>query len=77
MAWLPFGLTKLLLDLNCRMIDQLPITSVTELWITINPENLNKDSYKITKCLFYQLKTRDLLSIDYILLHVLFSKEAY
>jgi len=31
MAWLPFGLIKLLLDLNCRMLDQLPITSVTEL----------------------------------------------
>ncbi len=29
MAWLPFGLTKLLLDLNCRMLDQLSPTPVT------------------------------------------------
>ncbi len=35
MAWLPFGLTKLLLDLNCTMLDQLPITFVTELLISI------------------------------------------
>jgi hypothetical protein len=63
MAWLPVSLAKLLKDLNSAILDQL--------WITINPENFNKCSYIISKCLFYQLK--DFSSIEYILLHVLFS----
>ncbi len=49
MAWLPVSLAKLLKDLNSAILDQL--------WITINPENFNKDSSKVTKCLFCQLKS--------------------
>jgi hypothetical protein len=31
MAWLPFGLTKLMLDLNYRMLDEFSVTRLGDL----------------------------------------------